>query len=172
VGLCLVHVAIDKASWLAERGIKAEWPVEGKPRLVSVDNGAEFHSAAFERGCEQHGIAIDWRPPGQPHFGGIVERVIGSLMKLVHELSGTTAMTATPLREYRIGVEVIPSRYNRYRRSRHKCFFHDPALLGNGPTLQSPYNLRGIFILTSHKKVCPQFKLWTHYSFSTFNRRP
>jgi putative transposase len=53
-------------------------------------NGAEFHSAAFERGCEQHGIAIHWRPPGQPHFGGIVERVIGTLMKQVHELPGTT----------------------------------------------------------------------------------
>jgi putative transposase len=90
VGLCLVHVAMEKAGWLAERAIKADWPIEGKPRLISVDNGAEFHSSAFERGCEQHGIAIHWRPPGQPHFGGIVERVIGSLMKLVHELPGTT----------------------------------------------------------------------------------
>jgi putative transposase len=35
-----------------------------------VDNGAEFHSQAFERGCEQHGIGIDWRPPGQPHVNG------------------------------------------------------------------------------------------------------
>jgi putative transposase len=90
VGLCLVHTASDKKTWLAERGIDAEWPMHGKPGLVSVDNGVEFHSAAFERGCEQHGIMIDWRPPGQPHFGGIVERVIGTLMKLVHELPGTT----------------------------------------------------------------------------------
>jgi putative transposase len=85
-----VHAASDKKSWLAERNIEAEWPIQGKPRLLSVDNGAEFHSAAFERGCEQHGIAIHWRPPGRPHFGGIVERVIGTLMKLVHELPGTT----------------------------------------------------------------------------------
>lgn len=100
VGLCLVHVAMDKAGWLAERGITAEWPIQGKPRLVSVDNGAEFHSAAFERGCEQHGIAIDWRPPGQPHFGGIVERVIGSLMKQIHELPGTTFSNPTERRSY------------------------------------------------------------------------
>jgi putative transposase len=90
VGLCLVHAASDKKTWLTERGIDAEWLMQGKPRLVSVDNGAEFHSKAFERGCEQHGIVIDWRPPGQPHFGGVVERVIGTLMKLVHELPGTT----------------------------------------------------------------------------------
>jgi putative transposase len=91
VGLCLTHVAADKAPWLAQLGIEgAHWPVRGKPRCIGVDNGPEFHSAAFVRGCEQHGIAIDWRPPGRPHFGGIVERVIGTLMDLVHGLPGTT----------------------------------------------------------------------------------
>jgi putative transposase len=90
VGLCLTHMAMDKAPWLALRGVEADWPVAGKPRRVGVDNAAEFHSAAFERGCAQHGIAIDWRPPGRPQFGGVVERVIGTLMGLVHALPGTT----------------------------------------------------------------------------------
>jgi putative transposase len=90
VGLCVTHVAMDKAPWLALREVEADWPVQGKPRRVGVDNGAEFHSGAFERGCEQHGITIDWRPPGQPQFGGVVERVIGTLMGLVHGLPGTT----------------------------------------------------------------------------------
>ena len=90
VGLCLTHVAMDKAPWLALRDVEADWPVQGKPRRVGVDNGAEFHSEAFERGCEQLGIGIDWRPPGQPQFGGVIERVIGTLMGLVHGLPGTT----------------------------------------------------------------------------------
>lgn len=90
VGLCLTHAAMDKASWLMLRGVEGEWPMTGKPRRLGVDNGPEFHSQAFERGCAQHGIAIEWRPPGQPHFGGIVERVIGTLMRLVHGLPGTT----------------------------------------------------------------------------------
>jgi putative transposase len=90
VGLCLTLVACEKAPWLHQRGIEAHWPVFGKPRRLGVDNAAEFHSAAFERGCAQHGIAIEWRPPGQPHFGGIVERVVGTLMQLVHTLPGTT----------------------------------------------------------------------------------
>lgn len=83
-------VAIDKAPWLQQRGIEARWPLVGKPRRLGADNAAEFHAAAFERGCAQHAIAIEWRPPGRPHFGGIVERVIGTLMQLVHALPGTT----------------------------------------------------------------------------------
>jgi putative transposase len=90
VGLCLTMVVSDKQTWLEQRGIDASWPIVGKPCRIGVDNGSEFHSAAFERGCKQHGIEIEWRPPGQPHFGGIVERVIGTLMTLIHELSGTT----------------------------------------------------------------------------------
>ncbi|WSU48071.1 Mu transposase C-terminal domain-containing protein [Streptomyces sp. NBC_01092] len=31
-----------------------------------------------------------YRPPGLPHFGGIVERLIGTMMQMVHELPGTT----------------------------------------------------------------------------------
>lgn len=91
VGLCLTHVASDKTPWMAVRRIMGvEWPIAGKPKKLGVDNASEFHSQAFERGCAQHGIEIDWRPPGQPQFGGIVERVIGTLMRRVHKLPGTT----------------------------------------------------------------------------------
>jgi putative transposase len=37
VGLCLTHVAMDKAPWLALRGVEAEWPISGKPRLLASD---------------------------------------------------------------------------------------------------------------------------------------
>lgn len=90
VGLCLTHAVLDKTVWLSERGIEGEWPIWGKPQRLSIDNGAEFHSEALRRGCEQHGIALDFRPVGQPHYGGIVERVIGTFMRLIHDLPGTT----------------------------------------------------------------------------------
>jgi putative transposase len=64
--------------------------MHGKPRKIYLDNASEFKSDALKRGCEQHGIEREYRPPGQPHFGGIVERVIGTAMKMVHELPGTT----------------------------------------------------------------------------------
>jgi putative transposase len=86
--------------WLQQRNIEAHWPMQGKPQRIGVDNGTEFHSAALERGCAQHGIAIEWRPPGQPHFGGIVERVIGTLMQLVHTLPGTTFSNPTERANY------------------------------------------------------------------------
>ena len=100
VGLCLTMVATNKTSWLQERDIEANWPIAGKPRRLGVDNASEFHSAAFERGCAQHNITIEWRPPGSPHFGGIIERVIGTLMQLIHALPGTTFSNPTMRSEY------------------------------------------------------------------------
>lgn len=100
VGLCLTMVATDKSHWLKERDIEAHWPIAGKPQRLGVDNASEFHSAAFERGCAQHNITIEWRPPGLPHYGGIIERVIGTLMQLVHALPGTTFSNPTMRGDY------------------------------------------------------------------------
>lgn len=100
VGLCLTHIATNKDSWLIQQNIDASWPIYGKPKCIYVDNGADFHSAALTRGCEQHGINIEYRPPGQPHYGGIIERVINTLMKLVHTLPGTTFSNTTMRGEY------------------------------------------------------------------------
>jgi putative transposase len=90
VGRCLAHMVTDKRVWLERLGVDAVWPMAGKPVEIYVDNAAEFQSEALTRGCAQHGIGLRWRPPGQPHFGGVVERVIGMFMQQVHELPGTT----------------------------------------------------------------------------------
>ncbi|WP_334249290.1 Mu transposase C-terminal domain-containing protein [Morganella morganii] len=91
VGLCLVHVACDKRPWLEGLKVEMDWPMSGKPLLLYLDNAAEFKSEALRRGCEQHGIRLDYRPLGQPHYGGIVERIIGTAMQMIHdELPGTT----------------------------------------------------------------------------------
>ena len=90
VGLCLAHMVTDKRPWLERLGVEASWPMSGKPVELYLDNAAEFKSEALRRGCEQHGIALRYRPPGRPHYGGIVERVIGTMMRLIHDLPGTT----------------------------------------------------------------------------------
>lgn len=100
VGLCLAHAARDKRPWLEQLGVDADWPMSGKPHTLYLDNAAEFKSEALRRGCEQHGIELDYRPPGQPHYGGIVERVIGTAMAQIHELPGTTFSNPTQRGEY------------------------------------------------------------------------
>ncbi|MGT2467699.1 hypothetical protein ACVOMV_26910 (plasmid) [Mesorhizobium atlanticum] len=76
--LCLLHSVFDKSAWLREREITDPWPVAGLPDTLHVDNGPDFRSQAFKRGCHDAGIAIEWRLPGEPHFGGHIERLIGT----------------------------------------------------------------------------------------------
>nr|WP_234896622.1 transposase family protein [Sinorhizobium medicae] len=50
--LCLLHSVFDKSAWLREREITEAWPVAGLPETLHVDNGADFRSRAFKRGCQ------------------------------------------------------------------------------------------------------------------------
>jgi putative transposase len=86
----LTHAVTPKDKWLSERGIEVEWPVAGIPQALHLDNAKEFESAALVRGCQEYGIELEYRPPGRPHFGGHVERLIGTMMGAVHLLPGTT----------------------------------------------------------------------------------
>jgi putative transposase len=95
VALCLAHAALGKENWLAERDIDAVWPVRGIPERLHLDNAKEFRSEALKRGCEQYGIAIDHRPVRTPHYGGHIERLIGTMMGKVHLLPGTTFSNVT-----------------------------------------------------------------------------
>src|SRR5258708_21324559 len=91
VCLALTHAVLSKTSWLADREFQTlDWPTSGLPQVLHVDNAREFHSEALMRGCQDYGIHLDHRPAGQPHFGGHIERLIGTMMGAVHLLPGTT----------------------------------------------------------------------------------
>lgn len=90
VALCIAHAVLPKTQWLAERKIEAEWP-HGLMSRLHLDNAKEFRSEALRRGCEQYGIAIDYRPVRTPHYGGHIERLIGTMMGKVHLLPGSTS---------------------------------------------------------------------------------
>jgi putative transposase len=90
VARALTHAVTPKDKWLSERGVEVEWPVAGIPKALHLDNAKEFESAALVRGCQEYGIELEYRPPGRPHFGGHVERLIGTMMGAVHLLPGTT----------------------------------------------------------------------------------
>src|SRR5271157_4487245 len=98
--LCLLHAVFDKTAWLREREIEEAWPVAGLPESIHVDNGADFRSRAFERAWRDEGVKIIWRPRGEPHFGGHIERLIGTQMGPIHLLPGSTSSNIQERREY------------------------------------------------------------------------
>ena len=62
----------------------------GLPELLQLDNAAGVPLAGAGSWRSGYGIRIDYRPPASPHFGGHIERLIGTTMGAVHLLPGTT----------------------------------------------------------------------------------
>lgn len=90
VALAIHHMVMPKEPWLAGRDIAGVWPVAGLPDAIHLDNAKEFRSRALNRGAEEYGIALLHRPVATPHYGGHIERLIGTMMGAVHLLPGTT----------------------------------------------------------------------------------
>jgi putative transposase len=91
VCLALTHACLPKTRWLADRHIDAEWEQWGIPAALHMDNAREFRSQSVRRGCDEYGIKKIFRPIARPHYGGHIERLIGTLMGRVHLLPGTTS---------------------------------------------------------------------------------
>jgi putative transposase len=90
VALVLSQAVLPKDRHLAGRGVGLDWPVSGIPQRLHLDNAKEFRSQALRRGASEYGIEIDYRPPATPHFGGHIERLVGSLMGALRILPGAT----------------------------------------------------------------------------------
>ncbi|WP_439294608.1 Mu transposase C-terminal domain-containing protein [Lonepinella sp. BR2882] len=90
VAMCIARSILPKERLLLDHNIKGEWAVFGYPSKIHVDNGADFRALDLSKSCAAHGIALEFRPVGRPEYGGHIERVIGTFMKEVHGLSGTT----------------------------------------------------------------------------------
>lgn len=90
VALCLTQAVLPKEPWLKARELACAWPVWGLPRALHADNGPDFTGAALRRGCDEYDIKLILRPVATPHYGGHIERLIGTLMGRVHLLPGTT----------------------------------------------------------------------------------
>lgn len=90
IAMCVSHSILPKQEWLLLHKVDAEWPVWGIPNTIHVDNGADFRSDNFRRSCQAYGINLEFRPVKQPRYGGHIERVLGSILKEIHTLPGTT----------------------------------------------------------------------------------
>lgn len=68
-----------------------EWSAFGIPSIVIVDNGKDFRSHHFRTMCAALGITIHYRPRRTPRFGGVIERMFGTInQQLLHNVLGNT----------------------------------------------------------------------------------
>lgn len=87
--LALHHAISPKKEWMRKHGLKAAWPIYGKPRKIYVDNAKEFRGKTLLRGCAEHNIDHANRPKGLPNYGGTVERAFRTFMKAAQRVRGT-----------------------------------------------------------------------------------
>lgn len=99
-GLCLAHALLPKELWLSKLDVTGEWPCWGVMEAIHLDNAREFRGVMLQRACEKYGIRQEWRPVGRPHFGGHIERLMGTFMQEVHTLAGTTFSNVRERKEY------------------------------------------------------------------------
>jgi putative transposase len=90
VAMCVAHSLLPKDEWLLLHKVEAEWPVWGVPKTIHVDNGADFRSNNFQQSCLMYGVHVEFRPVKQPRYGGHIERLLGTLLREIHDLPGTT----------------------------------------------------------------------------------
>jgi putative transposase len=100
VALALAHCVAPKDLWLADRELNFEWPVSGLPDLLYMDNAKEFHAETLRSAAQEYGIYLEFRPRGLPHFGGHIERLIGTMMGAVHLIPGTTFSSVAERGDY------------------------------------------------------------------------
>lgn len=98
VALCIEHATMPKVS--ENKTLPGRWPMCGKVEEILVDNGKDFRSRALQHGCDEHGIKLRWRPVATPHYGGHIERLMGTLMGLVKGLPGATFSNANERGDY------------------------------------------------------------------------
>ncbi|HEX8633975.1 MAG TPA: Mu transposase C-terminal domain-containing protein [Pyrinomonadaceae bacterium] len=100
VGLCIAHAILPKEKWLAKYDITTPWPCWGVPKVIHADNAKVFRGNMLKRACEEHGIDLQWRPVATPHWGGHIERLLGTFLREIHELPGTTHSNPKERGEY------------------------------------------------------------------------
>ena len=89
-GLCLANSILEKDNILQKYNVKGEWPCWGVMSTIHLDNAKEFRGNMLKKVCQNYGINIEHRPIATPHWGGHVERLLGTFSKEIHNLPGTT----------------------------------------------------------------------------------
>ncbi|PTT67390.1 helix-turn-helix domain-containing protein, partial [Chryseobacterium sp. HMWF001] len=89
-GICIANAILTKDLLLDKYGIQGDWPCWGTMATIHLDNAKEFRGNMLKKACQNYGINIEHRPIATPHWGGHVERLLGTFSKEIHNLSGST----------------------------------------------------------------------------------
>jgi len=89
-GMCLARAMMPKNEYLADLEVPGDWPVWGKIGTVHCDNAKEFRGAMLSKACQQYGIDLQMRPVKVPHYGGHIERLMGTSAGEIRKLPGAT----------------------------------------------------------------------------------
>jgi putative transposase len=99
-GMCIANSILPKEMWLEQLGIAAEWPCWGIMDMLHLDNAKEFRGEMLKKVCQNYAINLEFRPVGQPHFGGHIERLMGTFASEIHNLPGTTFSNVEERKKY------------------------------------------------------------------------
>ncbi len=149
VGMCLVHAILPKEGWMAAHGLSGHWPIWGKPLKVHADNDKTFRCEMVTRAAKEHRIDLEWRPVRTPHWGGHIERLLGTFNQEIHTLPGTTFSNPHERGEYKPHKEAaltfaeLETYITTYITGQYHCDFHtgirrppikryEAGLLGDG----------------------------------------
>ncbi|MEX0295680.1 Mu transposase C-terminal domain-containing protein [Pseudomonas putida] len=100
VAMCVVHSILPKEQWLALHNVDAKWPVWGKMGTLHSDNGADFRSHSLIQSCILHEIKREFRPKKNPHWGGHIERLMGTFAGMAKRDRGATFSNPGERSEY------------------------------------------------------------------------
>ena len=90
VGACLAQAMLRKHTVLSSLDVPGDWPVYGKMDIVHADNAREFKGEDLKRICHEYGIELKLRPIKTPHYGGHIERLMGTVANELSNLPGAT----------------------------------------------------------------------------------
>jgi len=171
-------------------GVSYDWPCMGKPTVIQADNAKEFRGNMLKRASQEHGFDIKFRKVKKPNYGGHIERLLGTLLKEIHNLEGATSANPQEKGEYdaqknavmTLGefeswlANLILGKYHHREHSALKCSplsKHEEGILGSDdvvgsgvlPIAADPEKLRIDFLPLVERTIQPYSVIldWVEY---------
>ena len=94
-GRAVANALLPKQPLLAGLGMDEDYPIHGFFKRLHADHAGSHRAEVFRSACHAYGIDPDIRPRGPAHFGGHIERLIGTMCEKMLLLPGATGGDVT-----------------------------------------------------------------------------